>query len=64
MKRVKRPYHLTTETLSAFYETEAEAMKQHDYWISFYKNNIGKYGTHEIKVVKGKKIIVQCVVEG
>jgi hypothetical protein len=60
--KVKRPYHLDTETLSAFYETFDEANKQADFWIDFYCKNFGKYGNHTISVTKGKKTLRSVII--
>lgn len=60
--KVKRPYHLDTETLSAFYETIEEALQAFNYWKQFYIDNAGKYGTHEITVTKGKHKIESIVI--
>jgi hypothetical protein len=62
--KVKRPYHLDTETMSAFYETEQEAMQEYESWKQFYLDNVGKYGTHKITVTRHKKQLASCIVEG
>jgi hypothetical protein len=69
MKRVKRPYMLSTETLYAHYETLQEAKTKYDESVKFYKDNIGKYGIEPriIKIVfnhgyKSEKIIESITV--
>jgi len=44
MKRVKRPYLLKTDTLTAYYETLQEAQAAYNENVLFYAKNIGKYG--------------------
>jgi hypothetical protein len=64
MKRVNRPYHVDTETCSAFYEFLGEALYHYNNWICFYRENTGKYGGERtIKLEKNYKKLYECTVQ-
>lgn len=48
MKQIRKPFHVDTGNMSAFYETLDKAITEFNYWVSFYEHNIGKYGDHTI----------------
>ena len=64
MKYVKRPYHVDTETCSAFYAGIGEALYHYNKWISFYRENNGKYGgeARVIKIEKNYKTILSITI--
>ena len=67
MKRVNKPYKVTTENETAFFKTLAEAIIDYSKWIAFYevaKTRGINYGERNISISKnGESIVIYHVYE-